>query len=281
MPSIDRQPPGDGRGRGATPRNLSAYRCVALPRAPRRVPLSGEDRGAWEERDRALLARIADARLRGDERQARLAAGELLVPYLPAVEALVARRTARTRLQKRDREEISSGALERLAWELVCEPDLHGASFGAIVTVKVASTITDFLRARSRHAHERLTAPEELPEPFADAELPPFEQAEAVEAILRALAPHEQEIVYERYVLDRSIGEVAVSRGIQPDSVKKACTRGARKIREARRAREAHEARKAREAREAREADEGRLARKDPEASKAGSMSTFSTSPSE
>ena len=282
MPSVDRQPPGDGRGRRATPRNL-----CALPRAPRRVPLSGGDRGAWEERDRALLARIADARLRGDERSARLAAGELLVPYLPAIELLVVSRTRWLALCRCDREEIASGALERLVRELVCEPDLHGASFGAVVTMKVKDQISDFLSLKARRwrlVREELTAPEELPEPVAHSDPTPFEQAVAAEAILRPLAPGEQEIVYERYVLDLSIGEVAASRGIQPDAVKKACMRGARKIREARAAREAHEARKAREAREAREArqannareaDGGREARNDPEASDANSMSTF------
>lgn len=253
----------------------------------------GERRDVWSERDRALLARIVQARARRDERAARRAAHQLLVPYLPAVESLVASRTRSFALRRCDCEEIACATLERLARDLVREPDLRGASFGAAVARKVKDQIADFLAARARRTrmlYEELTAPHELPEPVAHHESPPFEQAAAVETLLQSLAPHEREIVYERHVLDLSIGQVAARRGIQPDAVKKACHRGMRKARQAREvleARRARETRKAREATmaseageteagEAGEVHEAREVRDASEANDANSMSTFS-----
>lgn len=268
-------------------------------RTPQRPPLLRDEGDAWSERDRALLARIVQARARQDERAARRAAHQLLVPYVSAVESLVVSRTRSFALRRCDCEEIACATLERLARDLVREPDLRGVSFGAAVARKVKDQIADFLAARSRRTRllrEEPTAPHELPEPIAHHEPPPFEQAAAVEALLQPLAPHEREIVYERHVLDLSIGQVAARRGIQPDAVKKACQRGMRKAREAREARQAGEARKAREAHRAREerkareanmarevheaeATPAREARDAGEASDANSMSTFSASP--
>jgi RNA polymerase sigma factor (sigma-70 family) len=233
MPPIDRKTlRSDGSGSAAAPRDLGTHVC-AFSRAPRHVPLSCDDRGAWNERDRMLLARIAHARLRGDERSARLAAGELLIPYLPGVQALVARRTAWMRVQQRDREEIVSIAIERLLHALAREPELKGAPFGAVATTKVADAIVDFLRARKRHVGERLTAPEDFPDLPAGEASTPVEQAAAADTILSPLRRREREIVYERYVLELDAGEVAGRRDMSTAAVKMTCSRGLRKIRDA------------------------------------------------
>jgi len=170
------------------------------------------------------------------------------------------------RLRPCEREEITSAALERVARDLAREPYLRGVSFRAAVIRKVKDQISDFATARARRRRlmrEELTSPEGMPEVAACANPTPVEQAAAAEPMLRPLPPREREIVYERYVLDRSIGEVAACRGIQRDAVKKACTRGAGKMRKAYEARGVHGSNDARDARDT----------SDP-----NSMSTFSTS---
>jgi DNA-directed RNA polymerase specialized sigma24 family protein len=232
----DGQPLRDGWQPHSTPTKRVADRRGPGRRASQhfqRVSFACEDWGAWNERDSPLLKRIVAARAHGDERSARLVAGELLTPYLRALRTLVARRTARMRLQPCDREEIVSGAVERVVRDLLSKPDLGGVPLGAVVAVKVRDQISDFVRGRSARVDEEPTAPGDLPESPVHARPTPVEQAEAAATLLHPLGPCERAIVYERYVLDLSIGDVAASRGIQPDAVKKACTRGARKIREA------------------------------------------------
>ncbi|MHB1569459.1 MAG: sigma-70 family RNA polymerase sigma factor [Solirubrobacteraceae bacterium] len=252
---------------------------------PQASPLLAEPGRLSSRRDEILLRRMIRVRARNDERAARRIVDQLVRPYVPAIEALVARRTRWLALRSCDREEISSAVLERLARDLARTQRLPGVAFGAVVRRKVKDQISDFLVARAnrwRLGREDLTAPEDLPEPAAPPEPTPLEQAAAATALLHGLGPCERAIVYERYVLDLSIGEVAAGRGIQPAAVKKACTRGARKLRAVHEARERKETRESDGARECPGAHD-RVARgtddqMEPDSAKP--MSTFLAPPS-
>jgi DNA-directed RNA polymerase specialized sigma24 family protein len=244
MSADDNQRPQQTRQAGGRSASDLTGGRVSGSRPPHGSPLVPELGCFWNRRDEILLRRMLHARARDDERAARRVVDQLLRPYVPAIEALVARRTRWIALRSCDREEISSAVLERLARDLARTQRLPGVAFGALVRRKVKDQISDYLVARAnrwRLGREDLTAPEDLPEPVAQPEPTPLEQAAAATALLHGLGPCERAIVYERYVLDLSIREVAASRGIQPAAVKKACTRGGRKLREA------HEARRPKE----------------------------------
>ncbi|MHB1860517.1 MAG: RNA polymerase sigma factor, partial [Solirubrobacteraceae bacterium] len=202
----------------------------------------------------------ARARARRDEPAARRLTDQLLAPHLRAVATFVFSRAASLALRRCDCEEIAAGAFERIARELGGELDTGGVPIAAIAIRKTKDELSAFLAQRARRwlpPTEELTAPEDLPEPAVEPDPTAAEQAAAAVAILRPLGRREREMLYERHVLDLGIGEVAARRGVQPDTVKKATTRGVRKIREAQSEREALAARLAQAGDQARERGAG------------------------
>lgn len=155
-------------------------------------------------------------------------------PEISAVRRLVARRTARLRLQWADREEIVSAVLERLSAARTRYAAEPAASLGAIVAQNVEWAIVDFCRSAARRGErERLTAPECLPEAAAEPVVTRAERAGALDALLGPLTEREREILFERYVLELSAGEVGARHGMRQGAVKMACTRAVGKVRRA------------------------------------------------
>lgn len=152
---------------------------------------------------------------------------------LTLVGRLVGRRTASLRLQPVDREEIVSAVLERLVIARRRSPDFNGAPEAAVIAQNVDWAVTDFCRAQMRRsARERLTEPELLPERPAAA-APRLGEQGLLRSLVPPLTVREREILFERYVIGLHAHDVADHRGMNTDAVKAACSRAARKAREA------------------------------------------------
>jgi RNA polymerase sigma factor (sigma-70 family) len=189
-----------------------------------------EDRDAH---DRRLLAQIAAARARGDELghlRAKTAMGDLLAPYWPEVRRVVAWRLKTIAPQPADVDEIASKVFERLVNVLSKKTSFGDATFRVLVFKNAQWEAIEFWRRRKRAIGREADLGGEVPETAA-AEVVALVHAEVIAEIIEELAPREQRIVVERWVVGLSPQEIADRIGIARGAVDTACSRALAKLR--------------------------------------------------
>lgn len=182
-------------------------------------------------RDQLLLARIREARARGDARASRAAADELIARHLPDVRKRVAMKLGVSSRRQEESEIVVSMALVRLASALPAMHATREASLIALIGSCVDLAVVDFIRLRvRRRQRERITEPQTMAEP-AVQDVSPQEQAEALAEVLVGLNQRDREIVVERAVVEITPEQVAVRRKMSRGAVDATYSRALAKLR--------------------------------------------------
>jgi RNA polymerase sigma factor (sigma-70 family) len=195
---------------------------------------STADQENCDARDFRLLARLADAQLRGGELsalRARVTIGDLLAPYWDTTRRLAAWRLATISPQDTDLDEIAGSVFERMVKTLMTKTSFGGVPFRVVVAKNAHWEAIEFWRRRRRDlARETLHDHETLPE-IETVDDSALVHAEVVAEIIEELAPRDQRILVERYVLGMNPEQIAEGMDVHRRVVDTACSRALAKLR--------------------------------------------------
>jgi RNA polymerase sigma factor (sigma-70 family) len=186
-----------------------------------------------DARDRFLLRRIADARVRGDEigyLREKTTMGELLAPYWSEVHRIVTWRLASIAPDPADIEDISSKVIEHMIKKLQKTTDLGGIPFRVLVFLSAQTRAIDYWRACTRRNGHLSDFGGDLPEVVAHEEVA-LVHAEVMAEIIEDLGARDQRILVERYVVGLMPQEIADGLGVSRKVIDTAYSRALAKLR--------------------------------------------------